>query len=154
MKKYFIYLVVLLFGIITITVWWFLSDNSSRPGFDAINSIKERSGPVFQEEGILYFIHPDLSDTIKSIKIEVADNPEKISRGLMYRNSLDDNQGMLFIFDAEQEKTFWMKNTRFSLDIIFINSDILHNIASRCTPCTGTCSEGPHIFEQINDTKH
>jgi uncharacterized membrane protein (UPF0127 family) len=134
MKKYSVYLVIFLICILSFVAWWLLtsrptsSDSSSQPGI-------ERTGPAFQNEGSLYFIHPETMDTVKSIFIEIADNPEEIRRGMMYRNSMKTNEGMLFIFDSEEEQTFWMKNTRISLDIIFINNDHrIVNIAKHTIP--------------------
>jgi uncharacterized membrane protein (UPF0127 family) len=57
------------------------------------------------------------------IAIEVEDTPQGREQGLMYRESLDENAGMLFIMPNEQIQTFWMKDTKISLDIIFIFSD-------------------------------
>ena len=56
-----------------------------------------------------------------SIVVELADTPEKRHLGLMYRQDLKENEGMLFLFPKEEPLTFWMKNTPLSLDIIFIN---------------------------------
>jgi hypothetical protein len=48
---------------------------------------------------------------------------------------LDENDGMLFVFDDEDFRTFWMKDTLISLDIIFINSDlVVVNISENTTP--------------------
>ena len=41
----------------------------------------------------------------------------------MYRETLPENQGMLFIFDKEEPQAFWMKNTHVSLDMIFVNKN-------------------------------
>ncbi len=46
----------------------------------------------------------------------------KESRDLMYRKSMDDTKGMLFIFQKEEPQSFWMKNTVIPLDIMFVNS--------------------------------
>lgn len=54
--------------------------------------------------------------------VEIADTQEKSARGLMYRKSLSDNSGMLFIFPDEAPRNFWMKNTFVPLDIGFFNS--------------------------------
>lgn len=51
------------------------------------------------------------------LTVEVADTAEKQARGLMYRTSLEDGHGMFFIFDAERQLSFWMKNTFIPLDI-------------------------------------
>lgn len=56
-----------------------------------------------------------------NIDTEVADNPAKRSFGLMNREELGEKEGMIFIFNNEQELSFWMKNTLIPLDIIFIN---------------------------------
>jgi uncharacterized membrane protein (UPF0127 family) len=55
------------------------------------------------------------------IVVEVADSPEKLQYGLMYRRSLPENQGMLFIFGDEQIRRFWMKNTIMDLSIGFFD---------------------------------
>src|SRR5689334_22115975 len=45
------------------------------------------------------------------VALEVADTPETRARGLMYRTSLADGHGMLFVFDEDEDHEFWMKNT-------------------------------------------
>lgn len=56
--------------------------------------------------------------------VEIAKTQEERTRGLMYRESLDQDKGMLFIFDQEKEHSFWMKDTLIPLDIIWINKDM------------------------------
>ncbi|MGB2579836.1 hypothetical protein AAIR98_001755 [Elusimicrobium simillimum] len=63
-----------------------------------------------------------LPDGIK-IKAEVASTPEATERGLMYRESLDKDRGMLFVFEEEDYHIFWMKNTFIDLDMVFMNKD-------------------------------
>ena len=88
--------------------------------------IKRREGFTidipFKKEGEL-----TIRDTIK-FDIEIAEGIEETAQGLMYRNGIKENRGMLFIFPNEDYRGFYMKNTRFSLDIIFINSkkEIIH----------------------------
>lgn len=65
----------------------------------------------------------DNGSTRASFDIEIAETDSARERGLMERESLPEDSGMLFIFDDEQERSFWMANTPLSLDIIFINAD-------------------------------
>lgn len=57
------------------------------------------------------------------VVVEIADSPEERASGLMFREFLDGNSGMLFIFDDEKTRSFWMKNTLIPLDMIFISKD-------------------------------
>jgi uncharacterized membrane protein (UPF0127 family) len=57
----------------------------------------------------------------KQLFVEIADTPAKRKKGLMYRETLPENQGMLFIFEKEQQLSFWMKNTRIPLSLAFIS---------------------------------
>ena len=56
-------------------------------------------------------------------KFEIASTQEELSKGLMFRESLDENSGMLFIFPENEIHSFWMKSTLIPLDIIWINSN-------------------------------
>ncbi|MCC5928511.1 MAG: DUF192 domain-containing protein [Cyclobacteriaceae bacterium] len=76
--------------------------------------------PVFQHEGNLAFVNVT-GDTLAAIKIEVAAENRRRMQGLMYRSSMPEEQGMLFVFDEEEPQSFWMKNTKISLDIMFVN---------------------------------
>ena len=58
-----------------------------------------------------------------TVYVEVADTPDTQTRGLMYRTHLDPDGGMIFLFDREQNHSFWMKNTPLPLDMIFISRD-------------------------------
>jgi hypothetical protein len=56
--------------------------------------------------------------------VELADTDEKRTLGLMFRDSMPDDQGMLFIFPGETRRSFWMKNTRIPLDIFYFDSNL------------------------------
>jgi len=70
------------------------------------------------------------------IEVEIADASDEIERGLMFRESLGENQGMLFIHANEENTNFWMKNTLIPLDIIWIDShlQVVHIVSAE--PCT------------------
>jgi len=62
-------------------------------------------------------------DTIAKLDIELATTDYKRQTGMMYRREMDPNQGMYFIFPNAKPRSFHMKNTLISLDILFINED-------------------------------
>ncbi len=64
------------------------------------------------------------------IRAEVADSAETRARGLMYRESMPANHGMLFVFAEAERQCFWMKNTRIPLSIAFLDDrGVIVNIA-------------------------
>jgi hypothetical protein len=83
----------------------------------------EMPEPPFKKQGDLSFLSGKNKKEIRKIDIEIAANDSSRMMGLMFRKSMDDAKGMLFIFDKSEEHSFWMKNTVMSLDIIFINEN-------------------------------
>lgn len=67
-------------------------------------------------------LHPQSGKAV-TVFVEVADTPDTQTRGLMYRDHLDPDHGMLFIFQEERPHSFWMKNTPIPLDMLFIARD-------------------------------
>jgi uncharacterized membrane protein (UPF0127 family) len=59
----------------------------------------------------------------RSFTIEIADSASERERGLMYRQQMADDHGMLFVFNSQQQVGFWMKNTVMPLDLLFISED-------------------------------
>ncbi|RAJ08406.1 hypothetical protein LX64_01057 [Chitinophaga skermanii] len=107
--------------------------NGSNAGSNT--STVEDQGPAFKKQGELWFISKQNNDTIRKIDIEVARTDEERAKGLMYRRSMEETQGMLFIFDVAEEQSFWMKNTYISLDLLYIgeNKEIV-SIQKYATP--------------------
>ncbi len=70
--------------------------------------------------------------------VEVANDSLSRERGLMFREKLDDDSGMLFIHDQIEPQAYWMKNTRISLDILYFDANrILVNAHENVPPCSG-----------------
>jgi uncharacterized membrane protein (UPF0127 family) len=87
---------------------------------DKVTKTSEQVIINFKKEGHLKLFKADNDSLIKSIDIEIADTDYETQTGLMYRTELKDNQGMLFIFPDEDYRSFYMKNTKIPLDIIYI----------------------------------
>lgn len=62
-------------------------------------------------------------DTVSTIEVAIADDDSERNQGLMDVRDLPRSKGMLFIFEENQPRSFWMANTPLSLDIIFVNED-------------------------------
>jgi uncharacterized membrane protein (UPF0127 family) len=77
----------------------------------------------------------------KCFYVELAVTSEEISRGLMFREHLDPDKGMLFIYKYEGVHYFWMKNTLIPLDMVWINSNReVISISNDVQPCqTSQC---------------
>lgn len=72
----------------------------------------------------------------EKIELEVAKTPEQQELGLMYRQSLDKNRGMLFSFSPARQVGFWMKNVVIPLDMVFIQNGKIKAIANNVPPCS------------------
>lgn len=70
-----------------------------------------------------------------AIKLEVASTPEQIERGLMYRTSLAENSGMVFLFRPARPVKFWMYHTLIPLDMCFIYKGQIIKIFENVPPC-------------------
>ena len=85
----------------------------------------------------------------KRFTVEVAATDEDRTLGLMFRDSLPPDHGMLFIFPTEAQRSFWMKNTRIPLDILYFDNSLkLVSVAENAKPCRvqqcpGYPSSGP-----------
>lgn len=97
-----------------IVVGYFVYDNFIKSNEPKVEYYK------FTKEGELTF--SDSLGTLKAkIDLEIADTEYERELGLMNRNEMKENEGMLFIFPEQKVLTFWMRNTLISLDMIFVN---------------------------------
>ncbi len=74
------------------------------------------------------------------VQAEVADTESKRQLGLMFREGMPENKGMLFVFAEEGRHSFWMKNMKFPLDIIWIGEALrVAQIKTNVQPCKDSC---------------
>ena len=105
--------------------------------------------PKFTKNGELWFISASTNDTIKKMDVEYANTPSKIEYGMMYRKSMTENMSMLFFMEDMRPRSFWMKNTYVSLDIIFIDDEMkIVSIQKNAEPLNTRSlpSEGPAMY--------
>jgi uncharacterized membrane protein (UPF0127 family) len=88
----------------------------------------------------------------KTFGVELATTSEQQALGLMFRDSMPADQGMLFIFPNEAPRSFWMKNTRIPLDIMYFDKNLKMVSISADTPpcrvarCPSYPSTGPAMY--------
>jgi len=87
---------------------------------DEKTTVKAYTSIDFVKNGELTFL-TKTDEYISRIDIEIAEDDNSRSNGLMYRDKMKKDQGMLFLFPRESMQSFWMKNTLISLDLIFVN---------------------------------
>ena len=76
----------------------------------------------------------------KCFKLEIADTNEERSTGLMNHESLQEDAGMWFVFDKDDKHLFWMKDMKFPIDIIWIDSNYnVVDIKRDARPCKDDC---------------
>lgn len=80
-----------------------------------------------------------------SIPVEVSDTPEKRSLGLGKRDKLEKGWGMLFVFEKRIPHSFWMKNMRFPIDIIWLDNQRIVELAENVPPPQE--GESPKVME-------
>lgn len=84
-------------------------------------------------------IQPTITFSDTTYNIQIANTQAARTRGLMNVPHMDNNQGMLFVFEDEQPRSFWMKNTLIPLDLIFLNKNFeVVEIKENFEPCLTT----------------
>lgn len=80
------------------------------------------------------------------IQLEIADTTEEQKKGLSGRENLAENRGMLFVFAKPDNHSFWMKDVRFPIDIIFLNGEKVVTIHENAKPMTDNNSASVVIY--------
>ena len=119
-KKQIIIIITIIIAISISTIIYFANKPKVKPQ-DTVSPKTEE--PVFKKQGELSFINATDNKATNTISIEFAKDEYSREKGLMYRRSMEEKQGMLFFFEDAAPRNFWMKNTYISLDIIYIGED-------------------------------
>jgi len=78
--------------------------------------------------------------------VEIADSEFSRLKGLRGRESLDENKGMLFLFEEKTSPVFWMKGVKFPLDLIWIDDDVIVGITENAIPAESIPAEGIKLY--------
>jgi uncharacterized protein len=125
-----ILVIVLLFGGLISTGILNFSKNSTEQITENSTDNSAVEEPQFKKEGELSFLKNQ-----QKLTIEIADNEAETTQGLMYRRSMPDSCGMIFVMTDYEPQKFWMKNTYIPLDIIFLDeSKKIVTIQANTTP--------------------
>ena len=113
---------LLIGGVVFAVVYFVFLQPAETDRWNAATPV-QTTEPQFVKEGELSFLDGDTQDTLRHIDIEVADDRAAQMQGLMYRSSMEEDQGMLFPYPDARPLSFFMKNMKMSIDIIFVNAD-------------------------------
>ncbi len=105
--------------------------------------------PKFRKDGNLWLIKAATGDTLMKMDVEYANTQSSIEYGMMYRKSMDETMSMLFFMGNMQMRSFWMKNTYVSLDIIYVDDRLqIVSIQKNAEPLNTKSlpSDGPAMY--------
>jgi hypothetical protein len=108
MKRNIVVIALILLAVIVFSAWYFFPHSSN-------------ANPPSR----VIFMHPNGSTD--TVYVQVANTLQEQEQGLMYRTSLPEDNGMLFVFNTNSVESFWMENTPLPLDMIFVSENLTIN---------------------------
>lgn len=89
-----------------------------------------------------------------TLKVEVASTDAQRQTGMMFRESIGEDEGMLFVFSTERHNSFWMHNTLIPLDMLFIDSEWkVVGVVQNATPQTDDPRNVPKMSQYVLEVK-
>ena len=118
---------------------------AAQPQPGASSNSTSAAAPARAGSGLALVTMPIGTETFT---LEVADTEEARRRGLMYRQFMDANHGMIFVFQEEEELSFWMEATLIPLDILYLDAAgrVVSVKGMRPRDRTGVPSDGPAMY--------
>ncbi len=121
-----------------------------KPNFEEEMKAKDFS---FKNEATGYFISRN-QDTIKKLQLELAETDYKIHLGMTFKEELNENQGLLFVFDTSYPRQFYMKDTKMALDIVFLDeNNVVDSFVSHALPKDTTIWKSKKPVKFVLDLK-
>lgn len=110
--------------------------------------------PAFANKSTIVFSKQKIKVGKLALTVEIADNSEKSARGLMFRTSLADGTGMLFIFEDEAPRSFWMKNTFIPLSIGYFDQNKKLVDIQDMQPVKSEMEQNPKTYPSASPAKY
>lgn len=89
----------------------------------------------------------DNGEELATVELETAYTPDERTEGLMFREELGEDEGMIFVYDEAERRSFWMKNTLIPLDMIFVDSERTVDSIKKADPEPGVPDEELESYE-------
>ncbi len=144
-RKNFVVLAIILVGVAAVSLVLPYFFNTEKEAERIIEIAPEDI--VFNKDAEAFIYKND--SILQKIDVQFAQTEEQRAVGLMYRSTMEEHQGMWFIFEEEAPRSFYMRNTEFPLDIIYLNKDRkVVSIAKNARPYDETSlpSEKPAMY--------